>query len=612
MLPTKRNILLLLLLIGLTSFFCVGSLAQDNSSKSEYDRIADEYFTSDMNTRQKRKYLDSLAVEYTKRGDNCTLVRINNLRAVVMDDLNLLDSAMSYAVLSQSNFKGSCDSVLLAETFNTISALNISLSEFTKAIELANKGINMWKADWSANSTNRRIYFNLFTNRAIAFASFGDLTSAGLDFTAVLNEAIKQKDSLYISKSLINTGMIELYNGDPASALKSWELSREIATKTNNSAQVIEACLNISGYYQDSQLYFKAIQYLNIAYEEAVKKNAGSLRFIEKSYSNLYRKIGDYENAYNHFFKYSVISDSLFNLDKINAVADVQEKYESVKKGKEIEELKVKNLDSALQNERIKRTRNAMYAGAVILFLTLVFLYARFRIVRLNRNKLRSKNEIIERERLRSDGLLKNILPDEVAEELKEFGKAKARDFEKATILFTDFKGFTSLAEKLTASELVAELDTCFRAFDEITTRYNLEKIKTIGDAYMAVGGIPDESHHSPVNVILAALEMQQFMIRRMQDLSIKNWQTFRMRAGIHTGPVVAGVVGDKKFQYDVWGDSVNTASRMESSGEIDKVNISQTTYELIKNEPRLKFESRGLVTAKGKGEINMYFVELL
>ncbi|MBP7408598.1 MAG: nuclear transport factor 2 family protein [Flavobacteriales bacterium] len=225
------------------------------------------------------------------------------------------------------------------------------------------------------------------------------------------------------------------------------------------------------------------------------------------------------------------------------------------------------------------------------------------------------EREVVERtrelreEKKRSDDLLLNILPEEVAAELKVKGHADAKHFDKVTILFTDFKGFTQASEKMSPQELVEELNTCFKAFDGIITARGIEKIKTIGDAYMCAGGLPVPATSTPADVVHAALEMQAFMILRRIERDALGKPAFQMRVGIHTGPVVAGIVGVKKFAYDIWGDTVNTASRLESSGEVGQVNISASTYSLVKDEPGLSFTPRGKVQAKGKGEMEMYFV---
>jgi len=222
-------------------------------------------------------------------------------------------------------------------------------------------------------------------------------------------------------------------------------------------------------------------------------------------------------------------------------------------------------------------------------------------------------------EKQKSDALLRNILPEEIAAELKEKGRAEARNFDVVSILFTDFKGFTEQSTTMTANALVHELNTCFEAFDNIMEKYGIEKIKTIGDAYMAAGGLPVPTADSVKNTVLAALEMQAFIVNRKANFDAQisspsgrpEGASFEMRVGIHTGPVVAGIVGVKKFQYDIWGDTVNTASRMESSGEVGKVNISKATYELLKDDPQFTFENRGKIEAKGKGEVEMLFVNL-
>jgi adenylate cyclase len=201
-----------------------------------------------------------------------------------------------------------------------------------------------------------------------------------------------------------------------------------------------------------------------------------------------------------------------------------------------------------------------------------------------------------------------NILPEETAEELKATGTAKAKSFDMVSVLFTDFKNFTQASEKLSPAELVAEINFCYSEFDKIITHHGIEKIKTIGDAYMCAGGLPATNTTNPVDVVQAGLEMVAFIEKNKQDRIAKDQPFFELRCGVHTGPVVAGIVGIKKFAYDIWGDTVNTASRMESSGEIGKVNISGSTYDLVKD--KFHCVHRGKVKAKNKGEIDMYFVE--
>ncbi len=213
----------------------------------------------------------------------------------------------------------------------------------------------------------------------------------------------------------------------------------------------------------------------------------------------------------------------------------------------------------------------------------------------------------IEGQKKEIEGLLLNILPREISEELKEKGKATARRHDDVTVLFTDMKGFTKAAEKMTPEELVFELDECFIKFDEITARYGIEKIKTIGDSYMCACGVPTRDPHHAVKSVLAAIEVRELMDRWRREREALGKIPWILRIGIHTGPVVAGVVGRRKFAYDIWGDTVNTASRMESSGVPGEVNISGATYALIREY--FDCENRGQVEAKNKGAIDMYFV---
>ena len=217
---------------------------------------------------------------------------------------------------------------------------------------------------------------------------------------------------------------------------------------------------------------------------------------------------------------------------------------------------------------------------------------------------IKAQKEEIEREKKRSDALLLNILPHEVAEELKNNDSAEARYFSNVTVLFTDFIDFTTTADRLTPKELVNELHACFKAFDDIMGKYDIEKIKTVGDAYLAVCGLPVEDPLHAEKVVSAALDIRAFIKDRKAHLGDT---TFDIRIGINSGSVVAGIVGVKKFAYDIWGDTVNTAARMEQNSDAGKINISETTHELVKD--KFDFEYRGEIFAKGKGMLKMYYV---
>ena len=221
--------------------------------------------------------------------------------------------------------------------------------------------------------------------------------------------------------------------------------------------------------------------------------------------------------------------------------------------------------------------------------------------------RVKDRTEQLAQEKKKSDDLLLNILPEDVADELKNTGRAKAKKYETVSVMFTDFKDFTNRSETMTPEELVTELDMYFRAFDRIVVKYELEKIKTIGDAYLCIGGINGDGKGSAINTVKAASEIMDFVKQKAEERKAKGKGYFEMRIGITTGPIVAGIVGEKKFAYDIWGDTVNTAARLEQSGKEGRINISQNTYEIVKDE--FECEYRGEVEAKNKGMLKMYFL---
>ena len=226
----------------------------------------------------------------------------------------------------------------------------------------------------------------------------------------------------------------------------------------------------------------------------------------------------------------------------------------------------------------------------------------------MQKEEIATQRDYLDKQKDEIEDLLLNILPVETARELQKNGVATPQYYESVSVMFTDFKDFTVLAGALSPQELVAELNSTFCAFDDIIEKFNLEKIKTVGDAYMCAGGIPtvDQSHY--INAIKAGIAICEFMRESNEARKKRGAMLWHVRVGIHTGPVVAGVVGKKKFAYDIWGDTVNIASRMETNGEPGKVNISAATYTLAKE--RYDCLYRGKISAKNIGDVDMYFVE--
>lgn len=272
-------------------------------------------------------------------------------------------------------------------------------------------------------------------------------------------------------------------------------------------------------------------------------------------------------------------------------------------------ELSKKNQNIAeLELEQAKTFRQFIYGLGTLLALVFIMILSAWYYARVANRRLEAKNNEIEEERRKSENLLLNILPIETANELKLTGIATPKEYAKVTVLFADFSNFTKISEQLSAEELIRELNECFRAFDEITEQHGLEKIKTIGDGYMCAGGIPVANETNPTDAINAAIEMQQFMKKRFEDKTKAGVPYWNMRIGIHTGHVIAGVVGTKKFAYDIWGDTVNIASRMETSCDNGKINISASTRELVNGT--FEYDFRGEVEVKHGNKVGMYFVK--
>lgn len=329
----------------------------------------------------------------------------------------------------------------------------------------------------------------------------------------------------------------------------------------------------------------------------------------------VYLDLGDVKNANETYKQYNSLQEELQADERKNRSMS----FETEQKITDAEGT-IKNLETEKQVASI--TRNYLAGIAVLLLAIAMIIFNRFRIKKNANVALEEKNRIIslekakvehekanvEKEKERSDNLLLNILPSEVAEELKQTGECQPKTFSMVTVMFADFKDFTSVSEKVSAELLVNEINYCFSAFDNILQKHKIEKIKTVGDAYMCASGLPTLNYTHAFDVVTAALEMKNFILTRKKEKEGKGEIAFEIRIGIHTGPVVAGIVGIKKFSYDIWGDTVNLAARMEQSCDAGNVNISGSTYELVKD--KFSCVHRGKIQAKNKGEIDMYFVD--
>ena len=392
-------------------------------------------------------------------------------------------------------------------------------------------------------------------------------------------------------------------------ALTNLEKSLEIRLELEDIAGKMEVYNGIADVYRRQKNYPKALDYTQRYYD--IAKEIGANKFQQsglKDFARIYYSTGQYKKAYEFRREYDNLRYDIYTKEQATINARRESLYSDRKKQLEINKQRLVLLQQESALAQATFFRNSLIAGTFGLVLLLGLLFNRNRIKTKSNEKLAKKNQEIDAEKDRAEALLLNILPRETAQELQQFGKAKAIRYESVTVLFTDFKSFTQIAEEMSPEALVDALDECFRAFDDIVERHNLEKIKTIGDAYMCAGGLPTKNDTHALDVVAAAVEIRDFM-EVFNERQVANGEPkFEIRLGVHTGAVVAGVVGSKKFAYDIWGDTVNLAARMEENSEPSKINISQSTFEKVRH--KYTCESRGKLNAKNKGQVEMFFIQ--
>jgi len=481
----------------------------------------------------------------------------------------------------------------IGEILNTQGASEKALDYFERSLALLEElDLRQWMA-------------NALMNIGLCYAYQGNHSVAFNYYHKSLNYYEAVGDKRGIVQCLHVIGKAYYQQKDISQALTYFQRSLKISEEIDYMRGAILAITDIGNSYFYQENYTSSLEYCKQSYE--LSKSIGALELQRDACNCIYMNYKATANkalALSYLEEFNALDDSLKRQETVKAVQQMEFDFKTLQDS--IIQAEQQRLVKEAFEEEVshnKRIRN-LFVGLGFFFLMIAGgYYSRWKYVR------RSK-AIIEKEKDRADRLLLNILPEEIAVELKEKGKADAREFEKVAVLFTDFVGFTSISEKLSAIELVDEINDCFETFDMIIEKYHIEKIKTIGDAYMAVGGIPVTTEDAVQNTVLAAIDMQKYIIERKALHNVKDITALEMRVGIHTGPVVAGIVGKKKFQYDIWGDTVNTASRLENVGEAGKVNISKSTFELIKDNTNFKFTSRGKIKVKGKEDIEMWFVE--
>lgn len=583
---------------------------------------------------QNQKVADSLLKIY-QTSELVNTEKLELLRNLSFNEVNNLELSIQYADELITLSKLEKNNLYLYRGYyqkgnknRLIGNLNEALKDFfnggkaaIKAKSINGEGISyMAIADVYSvmgNSNNAEIYYNKSiqllrkSNDSISLASAllnaGDEYSKnnkfGLALTYFEEAGVIFKKINYSSGTAYTLGNI----GMVYAKIGKSELAKSYITQAMNMLEELKDYYAISDYL----LYLSDIYLMQNNWPAALRSAKRSLELAEQyglkeqisnsnlKISELYQKAENPKESLKFYKNHIAYRDSITNLKSVQQMADIRTNYEVSQKQIEVDLLEK---DSQIQKLKDKKQQNIIYASAISLMLILIItigFYRRYKFIK-------KTNGIIEEEKNRSNQLLLNILPEETALELKRSGKVQAKKFDSVTVLFADFEGFTKYSENLAPEKLVESIDFYFSKFDTIMEKYNLEKIKTVGDAYMCAGGLPFPTKDHAYKIVLAALEIVQF-VEDSKNVNSENQTRFEIRIGINTGPIVAGVVGIKKFSYDIWGDTVNIASRMESNSEAGKINISAFTYNIIKNDFDCKY--RGEFEVKNKGMMKMYFV---
>ncbi len=494
--------------------------------------------------------------------------------------LGNLDEALdayfkSAAIAKKNNFN-----VIEGSAYSTIADIYVMSKNYSTA------GIYYDKAIASIRGTSDSITLaSVLSNAGDAFLSNKKYDSALLFF----KESGKIFDQLNykIGKAYVlgNLGIVYANTGQSSLAEQNINEAIRILEAAEDYYPICVYLISMCDIYMQKGDQPTAMNYaersLQLAEQYGLKEQISDANL---KLSELYEKASNPVESFKYYKNYIAYRDSVNNIKSVQSMADLRTNFEVSQK-----QIEVDLLNQQKRNQRIMLTSLFIILGLTIILLGTLYWYFK----------------TISREKKRSESLLLNILPAETAKELKLNGKVDAVKFDEVTVLFTDFVSFSKLAEHVEPVQLVKSIDFYFKGFDEISTKYGLEKIKTIGDSYMCACGLPTANPTHARNVIMAAAEMIELVKNALH--AEDGLSHFDVRVGIHTGPVVAGIVGIKKWQYDIWGDTVNIASRMESKSEPGRINLSETTYQQIKDE--FACEYRGEIEVKNRGPLKMYFL---
>ncbi len=554
----------------------------------QYNHFIDSMFRSEI-PKNKRGLYNYITNTYK------IAKRINYKHGMAMAQYHL----GKYHISTYSNYSKAIPAILTSLTLYEREKDSLGISQCYLQLGVISY-VTQYFEDGIKNFKHSLRYHNNPTSTYLLAISYTELNNFVLSkkyFFSAIDEYKKTNKIKGLNECYMYLGKMYLSEQDFDSAYYYLKLTLPPIMKSDSEEDFSRPYALISEYFFLNRRLDSALYYAQKSYKlTKLKDDQISAVISTEIISKVYEEKKDFRKALYFLQLHYLLKNENMKGDTKQKIAEMHDMFDFTRK---MDKEKQKHREEIYKKNR---TKNIFLVTGLFVLLVSGGLWSRLDYVRKSKAALQHEKNV-------SESLLLNILPLEIAQELKENGSAKARNFKNATILFTDFKSFTEFSEKLSASDLVKEINECFIGFDSIMDKYSIEKIKTIGDAYLAAGGIPIPSEDSVKNTVLAALEMQEYIIKRKEQLEISGLPAFEMRVGVHTGPVVAGIVGVKKFQYDIWGDTVNTASRIESCGVVGKVNISQATYDLLKDDITFTFESRGKIEAKGKGEIEMWFV---